>query len=210
MQLDEASESALEFILGAGLQDGEPQPLAARRFLHLAYHTLALWIVRVNEHCDHAGLRNQLEQQLEPLRHQLDGNYGDPRHVAAWPGEAGDQPVRDRVAAADENDRDRRGCVFRRACGNGAADCYDRVDLTTDEIAGQLGQPIVTTLRPAVFDRDILSLDITGFAQPLVERGRIRCKLAGRGAAEETDHRHRLLLRADGAWRRHRAAQEEQ
>ena len=78
-----------------------------------------------------------LRQEFQPLCRQFGIENIDSRHVAAWPCEAGDQPVRDQVAAADENDRDRRGCVLRRACGNDAADCYDRVDLTTDEIAGQ-------------------------------------------------------------------------
>jgi hypothetical protein len=52
------------------------------------------------------------------------------------------------------------------------------------------------TLRPTVFDRHVLTFDVTGFAQSLAERGQRRCKRAGRGGAEETDHRHRLLLRA--------------
>jgi hypothetical protein len=41
-----------------------------------------------------------------------------------------------------------------------------------------------------------LSFDITGFVQSLVERRHIRCRLAGRPAAEEPDNLHRLLLRA--------------
>jgi len=37
----------------------------------------------------------------------------DPRDVAARPGQAGDQPVPDRVGATPEDDRDRRGRAFR-------------------------------------------------------------------------------------------------
>src|SRR5437016_1860931 len=54
-------------------------------------------------------------------------------------------------------------------------------------------------LRPAVFDRQILSLDVAGFAQSLAERGHKRCRRrrrAGRPGVEDADHRHRLLLRA--------------
>jgi len=54
------------------------------------------------------------------------------------------------------------------------------------------------TLSPAVFDRNVLSLDIAGFAQPLANSGHKRHEQAGRRAAEEADHRHRLLLRARG------------
>ena len=34
---------------------------------------------------------------------------------------------------------------------------------------GQGGQPVIVALCPAVFDRHVLSLDVAGFAQPLVE-----------------------------------------
>ena len=54
-------------------------------------------------------------------------------------------------------------------------------------------------LRPAVFDCDILSLDIARFAQSLVEGGHNRSKRVGRGTAEVTDDRHRLLC-AYGQW----------
>src|SRR5437764_398721 len=63
-------------------------------------------------------------------------------------------------------------------------------------------------LRPAVFDRHILSLDVAGFAQSLAERAHQRCKRAGRRAVENADHRHRLLLCAPGERPcRHRAAE---
>jgi hypothetical protein len=48
---------------------------------------------------------------------------------------------------------------------------HDHVDLAADEIGGQCRQSIGASLRPAVFDRQILSLDVASFAQSLVERG---------------------------------------
>jgi hypothetical protein len=65
-------------------------------------------------------------------------------------------------------------------------------------------------LRPAVFDRDVLSLDIACIAQPLVERGHNGRIRAGRGAAEVADYRHRLLLGAHGKRPRNRRAAQEQ
>ena len=50
---------------------------------------------------------------------------------------------------------------------------HDHIDLAADEVGGQCGQPIIAALRPAVFDRHVLSLDIAGFAQSLAERGRL-------------------------------------
>src|SRR6516162_11961943 len=64
---------------------------------------------------------------------------------------------------------------------------------------GQGGQPVIVALCPAVFDRHVLSLDVAGFAQPLVERSHLGRNRAD--AAEEADHRHRLLLRAGRATR---------
>src|SRR5437016_3380425 len=49
-------------------------------------------------------------------------------------------------------------------------------------------------LRPAVFDRQILSHDVAGFAQSLAERAHKRSsRRAGPPGVEDADHRHRLL-----------------
>src|SRR5262249_50917725 len=129
------------------------------------------------------------------------------REVAARPGQAGDEASRDRVAYA-EDDRDRRGCVFRCDCRDAALG-HDHVDLAADEVGSQGGQPIIAVLRRAVFNRYVLSLDMAGVAEPETERGQTRCIRAGRADAEETDDRHRLLLRAEGARGSHHAAQEQ-
>ena len=206
LKLDERGEGGVDLALGAGLQDRELHPLRARRFLHVSDHGLGIRIVRVHEESDHLGLGDQLGQQLEPLGHQLRGQNADAREVAARPGKAGDQTLSDRVGAEEDN-RDRRGCAFAARAAGGAG--HDHVDLAADEVGGQCGQPIIATLRPAVFDRHILSLDIAGFAQSLAERGHKRCSRAGRSRCEVADYRHRLLLRAHGARCCYRAAHQE-
>ncbi len=118
LQFDESCESGVDLAFGAGLQDTELQPLRARRLLLVSYHALGCQPVRVHQQGDHLGLGNQLGQQFEPLRHQLDEEVAEAGEVAARPGETGDQPVLDRVVAAEEDDRDRRGCAFRRQCRN--------------------------------------------------------------------------------------------
>ena len=118
------------------------------------------------------------------------------------------KPVQDRVAADVEDDRYRRGRIFRSACRSGATARHDHVDLATDEIRRQSGQSIIAALRPAVFDRQVLSHNIPGFAQSLAERGDKRCIRAGRCAASAkvADHRHWLLrachMRATRPWPR--------
>src|SRR5438132_388591 len=88
-----------------------------------------------------------------------------------------------------------------------AASGHDHGDLAVNEVDGQFRQPIIETLRPAVFNRQILSLDVAGFAQSLAEGGHKRRKRAWRNAAKEADDRHRRLLRTQRAWGRHPAAQ---
>jgi hypothetical protein len=96
-----------------------------------------------------------------------------------------------------KDDRDRRGCAFGREYRR-AAGCRDYVDVTIDEVGGQSGQPIIATLRPAVFDRHVLALDVAGLAEPLAERRQTLCTRVGRPGAQVADHRHHLLLRARG------------
>src|SRR5262249_12331187 len=148
-------------------------------------------------------------QQLEPLGRQFGGDVAEAGEVAAGPGETGDQARPDRVADAGEDDRDCRGCAFRRERRN-LPWGHDHVDLATDEVSGQCRQPIIVTLRPAVFDRQALSLDVADLTQSLVERGykQIRRRRRADGA-KETDHRHRLLLRTPGGWPSTRCAGEQ-
>src|SRR5205814_10357920 len=94
------------------------------------------------------------------------------------------------------NDRDRRRCVFRCASRSGTAARDDHVDFARDKISGQCEQSIKVTFRPAVFDRYVLSYDITRVLQSLQKRGDKCCIRAGCGAPEEAYYRHRLLLRA--------------
>jgi len=67
------------------------------------------------------------------------------------------------------------------------------------EFCRQCGKAIVVTLRPAVFDRDVLAFDVAGFLQTLAERAnevRIR---SGRSAMKITDHWNNRPLRAPRA-----------
>src|SRR5947207_495572 len=78
-----------------------------------------------------------------------------------WP-PVDDEAAPDGVVAAREDDWDRRSRSFRREWRNDTAACCDQIDLATDEIGSQCGQSIIAALCPAVFDRQILPLDIAG------------------------------------------------
>src|SRR6516165_2374949 len=60
-------------------------------------------------------------------------------------------------------------------------------------------------LGPAVLDLQVLSLDPTGFAEPLAKGGQRRSICLGRRPVEEADHRHRPLLGAGQERIRHSA-----
>jgi hypothetical protein len=112
-QLDARGEGRVDLAFPAGLQDMELQTLGACRFPRLSRKALVSRIGRVHQQGDDPCLGRQLGQQFEPLGCQLVGDVADARNIAAQPGETGDQAGRDRVADAREDDRDRRGCVFR-------------------------------------------------------------------------------------------------
>ena len=131
MQFDEGGEGGVDLAFGGGLQDRELHPLARAASCTSRMMRSARRIVRVHQQGDHPGLGNQLGQQLKPLGRQLAGEIAEAGEVAARPGETGDQAGLDRVAAADEDDRDRRGRAFRRQCRKRAA-----------------GVTITSTLRP--------------------------------------------------------------
>ena len=78
-------------------------------------------------------------------------------------------------------------CAARPFAGNHG-------DVTANQFGGQCWQPIVLTLREAVFDRYVLALDVAGFFQALAERGQKVWIIAGRPAVEETDYRYWRML----------------
>ena len=75
-----------------------------------------------------------------------------------------------------------------------ARSCYYR-HLSVNQLVCQRWQSFVVTLCPAIFDRDVLALDKSGFAEALTECAQAAGRQVGRFAAEETDHRHDRPLR---------------
>src|SRR5262249_20704911 len=69
-------------------------------------------------------------------------------------------------------------------------------NLATNQVGRQRRQLVVLTLCPAIFDRHVLALDIASFFQALAERAHKVREQIRRSAVEESDHRHRRLLRA--------------
>jgi hypothetical protein len=66
----------------------------------------------------------------------------------------------------------------------------------------------VLLVRPSVFDRNILALDIAGFTQALADRGAKVTQGCRRPTMEKADDRQRRLLRARGERPRRRRTAE--
>ena len=115
--------------------------------------------MRADEHGNASGCRHHLTQELQPLGHQLSRENIDTCQVAARPGKANDKTKPDRVIADVEDAGDRRGCRLggdRRTISK----CCDHGDPLVKEFGRQCRQSIPLTLRPTVYDRHVLALDV--------------------------------------------------
>jgi hypothetical protein len=133
-------------------------------------------------------------QEFQPLCGQLTSENINPCQVAARAGEVGDKAAPDRVFADEEHDGGRGGCRLgserRISAGRG-----DHGDLSAKQFGGQLRQPVNLIFGPAVFDRHVLAFNIGGVFEALAKSAKTLRECVGRPAVEESDHRHRRLLR---------------
>ena len=190
----ESREGRLEVAVAASFRDGELPPERACCCNHVLQHALAHHRSKIGKIGNRCCLRYQLAEEIKPLGHQLDGEERHSGDIAARPAEAGDQAELDRIATEHQHDRYRRGRGLCRQCRRKAAACDDRGHLTSDQICRQFRQSIVFIIPPAVFDGDVLALDVAGFFQALSECGRdVRIRIR-RASMHEPDNRHRRLL----------------
>jgi hypothetical protein len=154
----------------------------------------AFSLLGFDQQSEAAGGGNQFAQQPELFGTQFAQQVAQAGRIAARPGDARDQTKLDGVFADAEDDRDHRG---RSLCGERrrGAEGSDHGHIAPQQFTDHRRQPIVLTLRPAIFDCHVPTLDISGFAQTLAERGDEVGDRVGRCAAEESDYRHRRLLR---------------
>ena len=99
------------------------------------------------------------------------GEHRHAGHVAARTIEALDKAEPHRIGSGLKHDRDRRRRGLRHLGWYETGVGEDYVDLAADQIARQRRQTVVLAFRPAVFDRDVLTLDESGFTQAIAKRG---------------------------------------
>ena len=84
---------------------------------------------------------------------------------------------------------------------------HDHVHAGTNEISRKLGKPFVFSLRPAVIDDDVRTLDVTEVVQPQVESLYL-ARVGGRRRGPQKPNLRDLLLRARRERPRRRRATE--
>src|SRR5215470_6697694 len=134
------------------------------------------------------------------------GEEAHARDIATRSADAGNESGGYRVGADRKDDRDGRGCSAcgQRGCRPTAGE-NDR-DLLFDQLRCHRLEPIILVIGPAIFDCEVLALDVAGFGQAFAERGYQEPILLGCRAAENADNGSGLLraqgLRTDDRCRR--------
>src|SRR5262249_5418579 len=124
----------------------------------------------IREMTDDASFRHQLTQQLQSLTGRYRAEYGNASRVATGPVETGDEAGCDGVAVGHEHYRDGLGCrLDHLRCG--LATCSsDHRDLTAHQISRHRRQATIVTLRPTIFDANVLAIHEPGSCKALAER----------------------------------------
>src|SRR5438552_14843195 len=102
--------------------------------------------------------------QFEPFCIELQNKESRSRDVCFGPRETRDKTRRDGVAADRHDDRNRGGGLFGCACPRRPMG-YDDIDVETNKLGDEFGEPIVFALRPSEFNNNVPALDITKIAQ---------------------------------------------
>ena len=85
-----------------------------RRILDCCCDRFSRRVIRINKHCEYAGIRHRIMQQAKPLRVDGGGKTGDAGCVSAGPAKALDKTCLNRVLGYIENNWDSRARRFGR------------------------------------------------------------------------------------------------
>ena len=192
--LRKARKDRIDVTAGGGLEDFDLLPNGQGRSLNVRDKGLSEGIVGIDQHANAHGSRLQLMQQPKLLCPKLSNDKRDTGDIAARPVEAGDEAELNRVAAACEDDRDRRSRRLGYNCRGGVTQRSPSPDGVPDRLrvraVGRIGPAPSDTRSPHSGPRrSRLHEGLGGMRSKSVHDRRRR-------AAEEPDHRHRRLLRA--------------
>src|SRR5262249_46817996 len=166
-RLNDGRKCSINFAWGFGVQAEEVRPESARRRLYVprfAFESRRIWIT---EPGNGGWRRDQLMQQLQPLRYFRFSLKAHAGYIAARPAEVGHEAGCNWIAAADEHDRYGRGGSHCRARGDILATNHGH--LPASQIGRKCWEPIDLILRPAEFDSDVMAVDEPRFLQAVAE-----------------------------------------
>ena len=109
-------------------------------------------------------------QQLQSFWLHCDREQTNSRDIASRTVERRYGSSLDRIVPHNDHDWNcrSRGLGSRRR--GASSDRNDDGDTPFHQLAGELRQPIILSLRPTIFDREVASLDIACLAQPFFDR----------------------------------------
>src|SRR5262245_38056062 len=201
-RLNDGRKCSINFAWGFGVQAQEVTPESARRRLYVprfAFESRRIWIT---EPGNSGWRRDQLMQQLQPLRYFRLSLKAHAGYIAARPAKVGHEAGCNWIAAADEHDRYGRGGSHCGARGDILATNHGH--LPASQIGRKCWEPIDLILRPAEFDSDVMAVDEPRFLQAVAEcRYSVNC-VGSSCCLKESDRR----LRARRERQRHRAAEQ--
>jgi len=137
--------------------------------------------------------RCNLVQQFETLRHHRRTEGSNAGEIAPRVVKARNQAEADRVFAHIKDNGNCSGRPLRRI-GGGNTERDDDGYMSADEVCCQAGQPVELSLSEGGLDNDVLALNEPCFLESLTDRVD-NFHLGGRGGCQQSNHRHRRLLR---------------
>ncbi len=164
-------------------------------------------VARVPEDADARRVRDGLLEEIEVLHPELEPLVGPACDVASRARKARDEPARDRIGDAADDDGDRGGGALGCQCRRRARR-EDHVDREPGELGRQLGKPLVLAISGADLEDEVPALDPAEVAEPVPE-GLVERRVRGRAGLQVPDPRHprrRLGARVGGAARSARNA----
>ncbi len=195
VQLPQFRKDPVEIAFAAGLQEMKLKVERAGRLACFRDDCLGIRIVRVGQQRNSVRRRQQLSQELETFRPDLDVQRRDAGDISGRTTEASDETYGHRIGAGFENDRNSRSRRLGRQRGAGASGRRQYVHAALHQFGGHNWQPILFSFGPTVLNGDVSTLAITDLLESSPKCRQPCGEALRRSGAQISDHRH-LLLRA--------------
>src|SRR5262245_21565473 len=154
-----------------------------------------IWASRVDKQRENGRRGQHFMQQLQSLRSYRHVPSGDAGEVTAWSVQTCDKSKFNRIEPDVKHGWNCGGSRLSRQCSRGAGGHGNDGHFAPNQLGHYCGKPLVVTLRPAIFNRHVPTVDVTAFTQALVKGGQSEGITLSRPGADVSDHRHCRPLR---------------